>query len=60
MNFGRMYNIILSLDDKSVNELDNANVFEDNYGYSTEMIVMASVRCQGLGKGFNFVPWKDG
>ncbi|KAG0143199.1 hypothetical protein CROQUDRAFT_81382 [Cronartium quercuum f. sp. fusiforme G11] len=57
---GTMYNIILSVNDKSVNEIDNANVIYEFYGYSTELIIKSSIKCQELGKGFNYVPWKDG
>lgn len=58
---GTMYNIIRYLPGgKSGNNLPNANVISDEYGYSTELITQVSKQCQEKHGGFGFNPYTNG
>lgn len=54
---GTMHNIVLAKDDKTYNDINNANVIADFFGITTEMIVTSSINCQNMKKGWNYVPW---
>ncbi|MBW0528848.1 hypothetical protein O181_068563 [Austropuccinia psidii MF-1] len=53
---GTMHNIVLSANDRTVNEIDNANVIYESFGISTESIITSSMNCQAK-NGPNHVPW---
>lgn len=52
-----MHNIVIAKDDKTHNDINNANVIYDYFGISTELIVTSSIKCQNFNKGWNYVPW---
>jgi len=54
---GTMHNIVIAKDDKTHNDINNANVIYDYFGISTELIVTSSIKCQNFNKGWNYVPW---
>lgn len=57
----RMYNIIRYLPGgDSGNNLPNANILSEEYGYSTELITQSSVKCQEKHGGFSFNPYTKG
>lgn len=64
MDFGRrcrMYNIIrYEPGGKSGNQLPNANIISEEYGYSTELITQTSIKCQQKHGGFSFNPYTNG
>ncbi|KAG0142092.1 hypothetical protein CROQUDRAFT_67614 [Cronartium quercuum f. sp. fusiforme G11] len=57
---GTMFNIIRYVDGKSGNDLPNANVISEEYGYSTELITQVSLKCQETHGGFSFNPYTNG
>ncbi|KAH9464712.1 hypothetical protein H4Q26_016837 [Puccinia striiformis f. sp. tritici PST-130] len=54
---GTMHNIVIAKNDKTHNEINNANVIFDFFGISTELIVTSSIKCQNFNKGWNYIPW---
>ncbi|KAA1113913.1 hypothetical protein PGTUg99_015644 [Puccinia graminis f. sp. tritici] len=57
---GPMYNIIRAVGEKSENNIPNANVINDIFGFPTQLIVDVSVDCQQRHGGFNHNPYVNG
>ncbi|KAH9820096.1 hypothetical protein DFH28DRAFT_955383 [Melampsora americana] len=57
---GTMYNVVIAHKDDSYIQIENANVIQESFGYSPELIIMSSVRCQKLNRGYRYSPWADG
>ncbi|EGF96973.1 uncharacterized protein MELLADRAFT_114698 [Melampsora larici-populina 98AG31] len=57
---GTMYNLFISHGDDAFWQIENGQVIQESFGYSPELIIMSSVRCQKLNRGYRYSPWADG
>ncbi|MBW0504526.1 hypothetical protein O181_044241 [Austropuccinia psidii MF-1] len=57
---GTLHNIIFSVNDRSVNHIEYANVVNNSFGITTRTMILSSMNCQAKGHGFYYTPWVDG
>ncbi|OAV95609.1 hypothetical protein PTTG_26607 [Puccinia triticina 1-1 BBBD Race 1] len=55
-----MYNIIRAVGKLSKNEIPNAKVIDEIFGFSTKMIIDVSLDCQKKHKDWNYNPYTNG
>lgn len=57
---GPMYNIVRAVGDKTENNIPNAKVLNEIFGFSTKVIIDVSLNCQAKYHDFNHNPYKKG